>query len=58
MNEQKEEISGKDAMKRTLDMWQERRQIITPSCEWTKKLIPNLKIWIEYRRRSVDYYLT
>jgi Reverse transcriptase (RNA-dependent DNA polymerase). len=48
----------KEELDRTLETWQERWNEEIRVAQWTKKLIPNIRVWLECNHRRVDYYLT
>ncbi|EFA13619.2 Putative 115 kDa protein in type-1 retrotransposable element R1DM-like Protein [Tribolium castaneum] len=49
------EISARE---RSLKQWENRWMRETNKTQWTKRLIPNLRIWLNCKHRQTDYYLT
>lgn len=46
------------ARNRTLEDWQEMWDANRETAQWTKRLIPNIKPWVECRHRRTDYFTT
>ncbi|KAJ8911986.1 hypothetical protein NQ315_003268 [Exocentrus adspersus] len=50
--------NNKEARQQTLRKWQAEWEAHEGTAQWTKRLIPNLQVWIQYAHRNMDYCLT
>ncbi|KAJ8915434.1 hypothetical protein NQ315_003195 [Exocentrus adspersus] len=54
VNEQAKKEERNESMRK----WQEEWERTEGVAEWTKRMIPNLQRWVEFKHRNTDYYLT
>lgn len=47
-----------EARRMSLDAWQKRWDEETTKAQWTKRLIRNIREWLDCRHRELNYYLT
>ncbi|KAJ8941510.1 hypothetical protein NQ314_010379 [Rhamnusium bicolor] len=43
---------------RVLNLWQRRWELNDEKGQWTKRLIPDLRPWVTYRHRRIDFYIS
>ncbi|XP_074031356.1 uncharacterized protein [Leptinotarsa decemlineata] len=43
---------------RTIGKWQQRWTANTSTAQWTKRLIPNLKPWLDCKFKNLEYFVT
>lgn len=48
----------KRARKDVMENWQRRWNNLERAAHWTKRLIPDIKVWLHCRFKRLDYYLT
>ncbi|XP_066253026.1 uncharacterized protein [Euwallacea similis] len=48
----------KAARTATIQKWQDRWTRLEDKGQWTKKLIPDLEVWVSCKHRRLNYYLT
>lgn len=51
-------LGRKDARRLTIETWQERWENEDGLAEWTRRLIPDLKEWVNRNHGEVDFFLT
>lgn len=52
------EVSKREARSRTVAKWQQIWEEHSDTAQWTKKLIPDIRKWLQCKHRNTDYYLT